>query len=252
MEFIGDIARKTGDPSLLAVEAMKSEKAAEIGRSSGLFYVPGVLNFDREKGQLDFERLDGLSTLFDLAIKEDDCLNELMNRTGRALAVVHEQLLLPETMKHPLPAEWMDNNGENVFVHGDLAMINVGFQREPERLVIMDWSGAPILGRTPSFGSRYFDVLWFVNCIFHTAPYGSYRRWNAEAMAGAFLTGYTDAISAKNPNEFKTYLPAISMLQKKNIRYMAGHKPLLKAIGYTVYQRIVCRRLLSFLNNYDL
>jgi len=55
---------------------------------------------------LDFERLDELSTLLDLAIRKDKRLYELLERAGRALAVVHEQLTLPDEMKQNLPAEW--------------------------------------------------------------------------------------------------------------------------------------------------
>ena len=54
MEFIDGIARKKGDPSLLAVEAVKSRRVAEISKNCGLFYVPKVLNFDEKAGVLDF------------------------------------------------------------------------------------------------------------------------------------------------------------------------------------------------------
>ena len=77
MEFIGDIARKKASPSLLAIEATKSELAGEIGKDSDLFYVPRVLNFDQDNGVLDFERLNNLVTLLQLAIDRDSRLFEI-------------------------------------------------------------------------------------------------------------------------------------------------------------------------------
>ena len=96
MELIGDIVRKTGEPEVLVIEAAKATRAFEIGRDSGLFNVPKVLNFDADTGVLDFEKIDDLATLLDLAIRKDQRLLELLRKTGRALGVVHGQLTLPD------------------------------------------------------------------------------------------------------------------------------------------------------------
>ena len=108
MEFVDDIARKTGQASLLAVEAAKASRALEIGKDTGLFSVPKVVNLDAEAGVLEFERLGGLVTLLDLAVRKDRRLPELLEKAGRALAVIHAELTLPEEMKHELPAGWMN------------------------------------------------------------------------------------------------------------------------------------------------
>jgi tRNA A-37 threonylcarbamoyl transferase component Bud32 len=100
MILVGDIIQKTGDPGLLAVEAEKTVRAFEIGKNSGLFCVPKVVNLDTDTGLLEFERLEGLATLLDLAISKDPRLFDLLKKAGRSLSVIHEQLILPDEMKH--------------------------------------------------------------------------------------------------------------------------------------------------------
>jgi hypothetical protein len=250
MQLVGDIARKAGESSLLAVEAAKAFRAFEIGRESGLFSVPRVTKFDAEAGVLEFERLSDLVTLLDLAIHEDQRLPGLLKTTGQALAVVHKELVLPEEMKHKLPAEWMAPAGENVFIHGDFACINVCFHEPSDALVILDWSAAPRVGRTPTFGSRFFDVLLFVSSIFHGVPWQKALSWNAKEMAGIFLRGYAEAAPEVELNNFKNYSPQICRAQRKNVRSLAKQRQSLRAAGFICHQMLMNVRLHLFLNGY--
>jgi tRNA A-37 threonylcarbamoyl transferase component Bud32 len=244
--------QKYGDSNLLAIEAEKASRALDIGRKTGLFYVPGVVNFDADTGILEFEKLNGLSTLLDLAIRNDKRLPELFEKTGRALAVIHEQLILPDRMKHKLPAEWMDSSNDNVFIHGDFVTVNICFQEHPERLVVLDFSAAPLLGRTPTFGSRYFDILWFVNSIFSGVPYKRIFNWDAETMSAAFLNGYTKGTSDIKLDKLKDYVPKICSLQKKNCRYLLKRQASpVRAAAYAFCQIIMKPRLRTFLNNFE-
>jgi len=252
MEFVGDIARKTGDSSLLAVEAAKTERAGEIGRDSGLFYVPKVLNFEEKMGQLDFERLDGLITLQQLAFDRDARSLELSEKAGRALAVVHEQLVLPDDMKYELPADWMDASDDNVFIHGDFGCLNVCFHEPSGQLVILDWSAAPLMGRTPTFGSRYFDILWFAGYLFRGAPNKRLLSWNAEEVTSAFLRGYATSASAEKLGMFDDYVPKICRLQRKNIWRLARQKSALKTLVYLLSQFFMYARFYKFLHNQEL
>lgn len=251
MTLVSDIIRKTGEPGLLAVEAAKAVRASEIGRNSGLFRVPRVVSFDADAGLLEFERLDGLVTLLDLAISRDQRLFALMEKTGRALAVIHEQLVLPDEMIHELPPEWMDSVGRNVFIHGDFATINVCFHGQSDSLIIIDWSAAPLIGRTPTFGSRYFDILWFVNCLFCGVPNKRIFNWDAESMAEAFLEGYAQETTEEKLDRLKDYQPKIHRLQKQNFRYLVGRQnsPMRKAV-YIFTQILMYPRLNTFLRNY--
>ena len=251
MEFDGDIARKTGSPSLLAVEAIKTQRAGEIGRSSGLFYVPKVISFDARAGVLEFERLRGLVTLFDLAVKKDPRLFELLEKTGRALAAIHRQLVLPDEVKHELPVEWMGPADENVFIHGDFATINVCFHEPSSRLVILDWSAAPIMGRTPTFGSRFFDIFWFACSLFHGAPSKGVLRWDAEKMTRAFLTGCGTNVSSEGLNRFKTYVTKICRLHKKHVWQLAHRqRSHVRATAYILVQMYMYGRLCLFLRKW--
>jgi len=251
MEFTDNIARKTGEPGLLAAEAAKASRAFDIGRECGLFYVPKVVKFDEETGQLEFERLNDLVTLLDLAIHKDKRLPDLLNKAGKALAVIHGELLLPEEMKHYLPSEWMDSEEDNVFIHGDFACINVCFHEPSNELVIMDFSAAPMVKRTPTFGSRYFDVLLFISSIFHGAPLRRAFNLDAKTMAEAFLRGYAECTPEINIDKLKTLAPLICRLQRKNIRHLASQRRPLRAAGYICYHMLLNTRLYRFLRKYE-
>jgi hypothetical protein len=247
MQCLDDIVRKTGDSTLAAVEAAKASRALQIGEGSGLFIVPKVVSLDAEAGVLEFERLSGLVTLLDLAVHKDPRLSELLEKTGRALAIVHETLVLPDEMKCEMQPEWMGSADEDVFIHGDFACINVCVREPSGELVILDWSAAPSVGRTPTFGSRYFDVLMFVSSLFHAAPWRRILSWDGKAMALAFLRGYRSAAPQIDLSRLKDYAPQINRLQKKNISAMSRRRRLPRAIGYVAYHTLIRARVNLFL-----
>ena len=250
MQLIGDIVRKTGESRTLAVEAAKASKTLQIGEDSGLFSVPKVVSFDAEAGVLEFERLTNLVTLLEMAVRKDQRLPELLKKAGQALAVVHQQLILPEEMKHELPPGWMASGDENVFVHGDFACINVCFHEPSDELVLLDWSAAPLVGRTPTYGSRYFDILMFVSSLFHGAPWREALSWNAKEMANAFLRSYGEVASDVRLDEFKSYASQICRLQRRNIRQLAARRLPLRAAGFICHQMLMHVRLCLFLHRY--
>mgnify|MGYP001146765002 CR=1 FL=1 len=248
MDFVGNIARKKGESSLLAIEAVKTQKAREIGEASGLFRVPKVLDFDEQKGVLDFERIDGLATLLQLAVEKDPRLCDLMERAGRALAVVHRQLLLPDDMKHQLPPQWMARPDDNVFIHGDFGGQNVCYCKGSDQLVVLDWSAAPLIGRVPTYGSRYFDILWFVSFMFRGCPNRSVLAWDVEKLMAPFVTGYAQE-AAIDADGLAQTIPAMRTLQKRSIRYLAGQKTVVRAAVYSVCQIVMYARLRRFMDN---
>ncbi|UCC98169.1 MAG: hypothetical protein JSW66_20275 [Phycisphaerales bacterium] len=251
MELIGDLIRKTGEPSLLAIEAAKAARGFEIGKDSGLFCVPRVVNFDAETGVLDFEHFSGLVTLLDLAVRRDGRLAGLLEKAGRALAVVHETLTLPESMKHGLPPEWTGPSDENAFIHGDFACINVCFHETSGELVLVDWSAAPLVGRMPTFGSRYFDILLFISSLFHGAPCREVLSWEAADMSRAFLEGYRKAAPHVKLTRLKAYASMICRLQRRNVLQLARRRRPLTAAGYLCCQMLMHARLWSFLHKHE-
>ncbi len=235
----------------MAVEAAKASRGLEIGKDSGLFRVPKVVNFDAEAGLLDFERFDGLVTLVYLAFLRDRRLAGLLEKAGRALAVIHEKLTLPETMKCELPPQWSGPSEQNVFIHGDFACINVCYHEASDELVIVDWSAAPLVGRTPTFGSRYFDILMFVSSLFHGAPCRRVLTWDAPSMSRAFLRGYRKAAPQVKLSGIKDQARLICRLQRKNLWQLARQKQRFLAVGYVGCQILQHARLCSFLRQYE-
>jgi len=246
MEVIGEIIRKTGKPGTLVIEAAKASKAFNIGKDCGLFYVPKVVNFDAKTGVLEFERLNGLVTLLDMAARKDERLFELLKKAGQALAVVHEKLVLPQEMKHELPAEWMASPGENVFIHGDFAGFNLCFDESSGRLVILDWSSAPLLGRNATYGSRFFDIIWLVIFIFYGAPRRCLFNWDAQGMAKAFLSGYAERrpeIIQRLSGDFE---PLMRRYYHKTVWYLAKQRSWYKAARYLLYQFMIYPRFARY------
>ena len=195
MEFIGDIARKTADPSHLRVEAEKSRLAGRIGERSDLFRVPRVLNFDEQAGVLDFERIPDLITYTELVMQRQGPYEELASRAGRALAHVHAELVLHDEMRTPLPPEWLGSERPDVCLHGDFTSNNICVDLGDMSLVIVDWSGAPLVGRGPTVGPGCFDVVWFVRHLSMVAPFAQTLRWPAETLCNRFIRGYVEEAS---------------------------------------------------------
>jgi aminoglycoside phosphotransferase (APT) family kinase protein len=220
--------------------------AFDIGKDCGLFYVPKIVNFDAKTGVLEFERLNGLVTLLDMAARRDERLFELLKKTGQALAVVHEKLVLPEEMKHELPAEWMASHNKNVFIHGDFAGFNLCFDESSGRLVILDWSSAPLLGRNATYGSIFFDIIWLVIFIFYGAPRRCLFNWDAQGMANAFLSGYAERrpeIIQRLSGDFE---PLMRRYYHKTVWYLAKQRSLYKAARYLLYQVIIYQRFARY------
>jgi hypothetical protein len=187
MQFVGNVARKTGDPTALALEAEKSRRAAIIGQETGLFYVPEVIRFDPVTSTLETERIHHLQSLLDLVVQRDPQIDVLCRRAGQALANVHASLQLPDELtKLPFPSSG-EASIDNVVLHGDFNGANVCYDRRHDRLVIVDWSMAPGLPGIGTVGPRYLDIMWFVG-FFFLQPWPSLgwrpRRWQRSTIMG--------------------------------------------------------------------
>ena len=242
MEIVGDIIRKNGEPGMLAIEAAKASKAYDIGKDCGLFYVPKIVNFDAQTGVLEFERLNGLVTLLDMAARKDERLLELLKKAGQALVIIHEKLGLPREMKHELPAEWTAYPDENVYIHGDFAGFNLCFDEISGRLVILDWSSAPLLGNVATYGSRFFDIIWLVIFIFYGAPRRCLFNWDAEGMANAFLSGYAERRPEIIQHLSGDFKPLMRRYYRKTVWYLAKQRSWYKAARYLLYQFMIYPR----------
>ena len=246
MEFIGDIARKRGDPAILAVEAAKTTRAAEIGKKSGLFYVPRVVSFDETNGVLDLERIKHMATLHELARKDEYQVHDSFHMAGRALAVIHNQFSLPDAMKCNLPIEWMGSIKDNVFIHGDFTGANICFDETSNQLVIVDWSAAPLLGRTPTYGSRYFDIIWFIIFLACNVPKERFFSWDFRGMSNAFVSGYAKDYPEVVQRLTRDFAPLMHRYYRKLAWYLVKRRSFCRATRTLLFQLVIYPMVVCF------
>jgi hypothetical protein len=185
-----DIVIKTGEPKAMLIEVEKTLKAREIAEGCGLFTVPKVLDFDESAGQAKFEFIPDLLNIRDVVASEESS-KPLMRTIGASLAVIHKNLTLPEEMKLPLPQDYRCE-GFEAFLHCDFGLANVRINSDGQRIVIIDWQISPRLGAPATYGTRFFDLMWFIYDLFYR-PVGRKRyamAVPAEPMAREFLNGY--------------------------------------------------------------
>jgi hypothetical protein len=126
-----------------------------------LFRVPEVLDYDDAKGVAVFERIERIQPMQNIILKAKQ-VKPLMETLGCSLAIIHRRLTLPREMTISLPPEF-DLPGTEVFLHGDFNGCNVCFETRTYRLVVLDWQMTDLYGGQATYGSRYFDIIWFVN-----------------------------------------------------------------------------------------
>lgn len=165
----------------LEVEYRKMIAARDIAVGTKMFRVPKVLSFDGT--ELIMERIRGYRPIKSALAHG---ASDLFSRAGQALRIIHRDLVLPDAIK----TDFISYNdiGENCFIHGDFSTENVGYiaAGNPE-ICILDWSISPIYGHNYTYGSRYFDVCWFLNNLFcRPRP----TAFLAPDRARHFLNGY--------------------------------------------------------------
>ena len=155
---------KSDHPDLMRVEVEKTQQAFEIGKTSGLFRVPRILDYHEDKGVAIFERLHGIHDIG--SIITSGCKSGLLlEAIGKSLACIHKELILPKDMVWPLPTE-LQLPGSEVFIHGDFNGVNVCRSQDDNSIVILDWQMTQRFGGQSTFGSLYFDLMWFINYFF--------------------------------------------------------------------------------------
>jgi len=152
---------KKGDPTLMRVEVEKCRRASEIGRDCKLFRVPQVLDYDESNGVAIFERINGIKPIKN-AVSWGDEYAALAEILGSSLAIIHENLTLPNEMIVPLPSQ-LTFPGCDVFIHGDLSVYNVCVEKDWPPIVILDWQMTRMHGGKATYGTRYFDLMWFID-----------------------------------------------------------------------------------------
>lgn len=193
IEMRTDTVIKTGRPDLLEIEVEKMRRAWAIGRRCGLFRVPEVLDFDKDAGRCVFERIRNMRPATPLckAIAWGKPYQDFAHKLGKAISVVHRELQMPKEMLHVLP-DFFKFRDKQVVLHGDLSTknVNVSMDRMGPTIVIIDWQMTPLYGGKSSYGTPYFDLLWFIaNLVF--TPYTRFLFSDpVKPVVLSFIRGY--------------------------------------------------------------
>ncbi|UCD49588.1 MAG: phosphotransferase [Phycisphaerales bacterium] len=195
LAVLEETIEKSGDPERMRVEVEKTTRAYDIGQRTGLFRVPEVLDYDEHRGVAVFEKLSHLVSIRQGLMFGSRCPS-VAKRTARALAAVHDLLELPEEMSVPLPKELADG-GNAVFLHGDFSFNNVFMDTRSDELVILDWQMTKLHGGAATYGTRCFDVAWFLNNLFNRYLHHCLFGNSAVEIAQLFLRAYAEVARAE-------------------------------------------------------
>ena len=190
--ILEDTVVKRRDPDQLRVEVEKTRRAWEIAQAGDLFLVPRVLKYNPPGDSAVFERMHGIRSVADPIAFQADC-TALLEKVGRSLAVIHQRFRLPDEMKAPLPEELRLTGDTEVFLHGDFNTDNVAVATSDGRLVILDWMTTDVHGHAATYGTRYFDLAWFINGMFYLPTFRYLLARPEPPRARVFLKAYFDA-----------------------------------------------------------
>lgn len=206
IRFTADTVIKSGPPEMMRIEAEKMVQAHKIGAHSGLFSVPQIVEMDERMGVLTLRRIPNIRGIRNASFGGDTWAH-LMQRLGRAIALVHEELQLPEDMHIPLPPELLGPAGAGAYLHGDLSSENVCVTAHSDpQLVILDWQFSPRYGGGANWGARYFDVAWFIGNLFRKPIYKHLGGVSANMAASVFIDSYfREARASVSKAEFAAY-----------------------------------------------
>ncbi len=199
------------------LEAKKTSLAHKLSLKSGLFYVPKVFGFDRWTNTIEFERIDDYCTFGQIMAGDHD-ENELIYKAGNALGFIHTNFHLPDDLKRSCGSDNELNTDDCVYLHGDFNTINVGFSKDMNSIVILDWASAPVIGSSVTVGPRYLDIASFLrSLVMHQANFKSSLVHFCQ-RANTFLNGYEDQTRERlNRLHLGDYLLKVSRLHLNRI-----------------------------------
>jgi hypothetical protein len=184
--FTDNTVIKTTSPELMSIEYEKHKRAYEIGKESGLFRVPKIYEIDLNKGVMTLEYINNLTRFSSLLFQTSD----LTERVGRSLAVIHKSLSLSDEMISAIPDEIAST--DEVFLHGDFNGENVCIDKSDNSIVILDWQMTSVYGGKATYGSRLFDLIWFITYSFWEPKIKDIYSNRAIQMANLFIDSYID------------------------------------------------------------
>ena len=225
------IFRKIGNPSVIEIEYIKTNLASNISGETGLFNVPKILYYNKKDGVIDFEYLTHLKSLQNLISNKDNRLFKIFENLGTVLAIIHKNMELPYKYKKELPTEWSDSDTNKVFLHGDFTINNVCYHEPSEKLVILDWSTAPALDTQITFGTKYFDIHWFICSMFTNILGFTFSIRTLKIYANAFINSYFEQQVCKKGMLIQHQVPMYN-LSHQMMWKRSKKRPLYKRIPF--------------------
>ncbi|MBU1054479.1 MAG: phosphotransferase [Proteobacteria bacterium] len=205
VELYENTVKKKDEPSLLRIEVEKARQGYKIAKNTGLFCTPKVIDYDEVSGIVIFERLRGLQMMKDILAFSPTM--ELVSRIGKVLAEIHSNLILPDEMRKPLPDEFQAPGDSQVFIHGDFNVENVLFMGQYDTIAVIDWQMTSVHGGEATWGTRFFDIAWFINTLFYRPIYRYIGALHEAPWAQIFLRSYSEASKeAINEDQFRSYM----------------------------------------------
>ncbi len=225
-----DTIHKSGSPEQMGVEVEKTVRAYRIGQSTGLFRVPKVLDYDASCGTAVLERIPRVQSIR-RTLTFGAGYRRLTERIARSLATIHGRLNLPADMQIALPTELQEAGGD-VFLHGDFSFNNICTDAEGQDVIIFDWQMTRIHGGESTYGTKYFDIAWFLSNLFNKRLYHCPFSNDTVETAMWFLQCYAQASDVEfDLPAYRTYLGRFvaNMKRRRRAQWTVSRKVLLAA-----------------------
>ena len=207
--ILPDRVIKRQDPASACIEAEKSRRGALIGQECGWFQSPQIIASTLEAGEIQFERLEDVVPLWDVLRRDDDA-TDVLERSGRSLASIHNSLQLPSGMSFPTTLD-RRNKFPVVCLHGDFTVFNVLVEPATKAIWLIDWMTSQAarhgVGTT---GPCYFDIAWFVRSMLTQRYFGLARIREIHNKVDAFIAAYSEeSVNPCTIDEFQAYLTEV-------------------------------------------
>ena len=213
--ILSDEVVKRQSPTLAQVEAEKARQGALIGERCGWFRSPHITTSATELGEIRFERLRNVVPLWSILRGHAEPA-DVLERVGRALAAIHNNMQLPEHMRSVTVPKWAADYPV-VCLHGDFGVNNILVDSRARSVWIIDWM-LPFKRtwlRVGTHGPCYYDLAVFISTMHTRRFFGLARIQKIAEKLDVFLRAYFEdsrhSCSADVLGEYlgRIFLPSI-------------------------------------------
>ena len=204
--ILPDRVIKRQDPASACIEAEKSRRGALIGKECGWFQSPQIIASTLKAGEIQFERLENVVPLWDILRRDDDA-TDVLERSGRSLASIHNSLQLPSGMSSPTTLDGR-TKFPVVYLHGDFTVFNVLVEPATKAIWLIDWmTSQAVRHGIGTMGPCYFDIAWFVRSMFTQRYFGLAKIREIRKKVDAFIGAYfEESVNPCTRDKFQAYL----------------------------------------------